>query len=113
MWKIGNVAKLENCKCANVDKWDRRTDRQTNITLSLSLSVPLVHFYTFLKFYFSIITLFDFSTFPLFDFSLVDFFIPIYTISYPFIPIHNNIYNSYSGLDSFGVLHTFEGEGFL
>ena len=47
-----------------------------------------------------------------FNFPLVDIFIPIYTITYPYVPIHSNIYHSYSGLDSFGVLHTFEG-GFL
>ena len=77
MWEFG---KMQKCKCGQVGQ----TDRQTSLCPSLCLS----QLSTFALFRNPTFPILHFSTFPLFQFSTCWLFIPIYTITYPYIPIH-------------------------
>ena len=115
-WNCGNI---ENCKSGKLVKWKigkmlkykSGQVGQTNGWTDKHLSVPLIYFLTSPNSHFSNFTLFHFSTFYFFNFPPVDLCIPLHNITYPYIPIHSNIYHSYSRLDSIGILHNFKGGG--
>ena len=101
-WKIGKMLKYKSGQVGQTNGW---TDKH--------LSVPLIYFLTSPNSHFSNFTLFHFSTFYFFNFPPLDLCIPLHNITYPYIPIHSNIYHSYSRLDSIGILHNFKGGGVL